>query len=148
MGQPIDRDRAVLIGVSAVAFSITTIMRRLALGRAFHPLQYEAVAGSIHALLIPAYLSLIWRANGNTLPWDARAVMWTLLATVINTAGTIAFLFAVRQHNDVGFVSSLAGASPIVTLLLSVMLLGERLDARQAIGIAIVLLGVVIASGR
>lgn len=136
------------MGISAVAFGLTTVLRKLALTR-LHPFQYESLAGLVHVILIPLYLSFIWRVGTGIIgPWDKVGLFWTLIATLVNTVGTIVFMFALRQQNDAGFVSSLAGASPIITLMLSALFLGERPDIKQAIGVAFVLAGVVIASGR
>jgi uncharacterized membrane protein len=80
--------------------------------------------------------------------WDVKGVTYAVVCCLINCFGVLAFMFALRGGNDVGYISSLSSVSPIVTLMLSALLLGEQPTIRSMIGIAMVTIGVFIASWR
>jgi uncharacterized membrane protein len=56
------------------------------------------------------------------------------------------FGYALRAGNDAGVVTSLSSLSPIVTMMLSFLLLGERPSVASAVGCALVLVGVALIS--
>lgn len=150
MAGALSRERALLIGLSTVAWGMTTLFRKLALEK-LHPFQYEMTATIVHVAMIPVYVLLLMRVAvpvTGQMQWATSGILWVVAATLINVVGTLAFLFALRQGNDAGFISSLAGASPIITVMLSALFLGETPGAKQAVGIALVLLGVIVASGK
>lgn len=145
MSDPISRERALLIGFSTVVFGIVTLMRKVALNR-LRPLQFEAISGIIHAALIPLYLALLQQNLVQHNDWDARGMLWSIAAVCLNIVGSIAFMYALQIRNDVGLVSALGSASPIITLMLSALFLGEQPSLKSVIGIGLVLIGVMLAS--
>jgi uncharacterized membrane protein len=70
--------------------------------------------------------------------------VWALLATIVASCGSIAFGFALRSGNDAGMVTALSSASPVITIMLSFLILGERPSVQSAVGCALVLLGIFI----
>ena len=79
------------------------------------------------------------------LPWRmTRAdVPVAALGGLLLVIGTIAYGIATTQ-GLVSVVSVLATLSPVVTVALAVLLLGERLAGRQRVGVAVALSGVVL----
>jgi len=145
MSNPISRERALLIGFATVAFGVVTLMRKVALGR-INPIQFEIVSGIVHVMLIPVYLRILSENLVQQNNWDRVGIAWTTAAILLNVLGGLAFMYALQLKNDVGVVASLSSASPIITLMLSALFLGEQPTMKSVIGIGFVLFGVLLAS--
>ena len=63
---------------------------------------------------------------------------WSVAAGFINFVGFLAF-FAAVQKGKVSTVISLSSLYPVVTILLSILLLRERITIREGVGIAFAL---------
>lgn len=138
------RERALTLAASTVAFGLSALLRKVAVDR-LHPLQFQVVAACVYTILIPFYVYMaVKHASAADFTW--KGVGWTVLATTIASFGGIMFGFALRAGNDAGVVTSLSSLSPIVTLMLSFCLLGERPSLASAVGCALVLAGVVLIS--
>ena len=83
-----------------------------------------------------AVVRLPWRMTRADVPLAA-------LGGLLLVVGTIAYGVATTQ-GLVSVVSVLATLSPVVTVALAVLLLGERLAGRQRVGVAVALAGVVL----
>ena len=75
----------------------------------------------------------------------ARALPAVALPGVLLLAGTVSY-GAATTRGLVSVVAVLATLAPVVTVGLAVLLLGERLAARQQLGVATALVGVVLLS--
>lgn len=65
---------------------------------------------------------------------------------VVYLTAAICFGYVLRMNNDVGFVAVIAaGVSPIVTMALSMLFMGERIEAKTLVGLGFVSLGLFIA---
>lgn len=146
MSSTIANDRAVIIGLATVGFGISTLLRKLAVVH-FHPFQFEIVAACAHISLALPYCYLLSRVQ-EPLTWSWWSVLWTVACCLVVNVANIMFMFALRSGHDTGVVSALASASPIITIMLAFLFLGEQPDWRQGCGIALVLLGVIVASGK
>ena len=87
-------------------------------------------------LLAVVVVRLPWRMTKADVPVAA-------LGGLLLVVGTIAYGVATTQ-GLVSVVSVLATLSPVVTVALAVLLLGERLAGRQRVGVAVALAGVVL----
>ena len=146
MRDVIANDRALIVGIAAVGFGVSTLLRKLALAH-FHPFQFEVVAAVTHVCLVVPYCYALTKVT-EPIAWSGWSMFWTMTCCLVVSAANIMFMFALRSGHDTGVVSALASASPIITIMLAFLFLGEQPDWRQALGIALVLLGVVIASGK
>ncbi len=110
-----------------------------------HPFQLQVVSASVYMTVFPLYLWLATKhAEGNQ--WTWKGIAWGIVATAVASMGSIAFGFALRSGNDAGVITSLSSVSPIITLMLSFLLLGERPSIASAVGCALVLAGVTLIS--
>ena len=135
-----------MIGVSAVLFGISTLLRKLSI-ETLHPFQFQVVAGILYAILaIPWFIAAKEIGHGSV--WNISGVIWCLTCTIIATLGAVILMYALRSGHDTGVVAALGSVSPIVTVMLAALFLGEQPNLRQAVGIFLVLVGVVVASGR
>lgn len=135
-----------MIGVSACAFGVSTLMRKLSI-ETLHPMQFQVVASAFYGIMIIPWLFLT-NKTGHGNEWNIPGVIWCVACSLIATLGGIILMYALRSGHDTGTVSVLSGISPVITVMLAALFLGEQPSLRQACGIFLVLVGVVIASGR
>jgi drug/metabolite transporter (DMT)-like permease len=112
-------------------------------------------ASATHDWLWP---SLIFRATSVTLVWSAllltrqratgtRPHLVALAAIgLLDTGGNTLFAAASSSHGLLSVVSVLASLYPVVTVLLARLVLGERVERTQDIGVLVTLAGVVLIS--
>jgi uncharacterized membrane protein len=138
------RERALVLTAATAAFGLSALLRKVAVDR-LHPLYFQVTAACVYAVLIPFY---VWLAvkHAPATEWSWKGVAWTITATIVASFGGIMFGFALRASNDAGVVTSLSSLSPIITMMLSFLLLGERPSVPSAVGCALVLAGVAIIS--
>lgn len=135
-----------MLTVATTAFGMSSLLRKMAVDK-LHPFQIQVVSAAVYMTVFPVYVWLAAEhAEGNQ--WTWKGVGWGVAATLIASMGSIAFGFALRAGNDAGVVTSLSSVSPIITLMLSFLLLGERPSVWSAVGCALVLAGVALISFR
>ena len=138
------RERLLILALATAGFGVSTVMRKLAVDQ-LHPLQYQTISSMLYAILVP----MIWVVNtkyGDTTNWSRAGIVWTLAATLVHIVAAFFFNNVLRSGNDVGIVSALSSASPVITLMLSFMILNEQPSLSGMIGMALVLIGIVIMS--
>lgn len=133
-----------MLAAATAAFGLSALLRKVAVDR-LNPLYYQVVSASVYTVLIPFYLWLAFK-HASASEWSWRGVVWTVIATLVASFGGIMFGFALRAGNDAGVVTSLSSLSPILTMFLSFLLLGERPSFTSAVGCGLVLAGVAIIS--
>ncbi len=77
--------------------------------------------------------------------WPGRGIGPMVAIGVVDTAGNSLFAYAVARGN-LGVVSVLGALYPVVTLLLSRIVMGERLTPRQLGGVSLALAGVALVA--
>jgi uncharacterized membrane protein len=147
-----DVARHIFIATAATAAGLSTICRKLAL-RNFHPVQFEAISSILHAILgtfFVASFTLIVRPtwNWNPISWSRQGMSWIILHSIASLCAGIAFMYALKNHNDTGYVSALMSTTPLVTLIVSLMFLDEQLTIRGALGTLLIVIGVYVTAGR
>ncbi len=110
-------------------------------------------AASAHDWLWPAFLfrctsvGLVWTILllRRTLPHGVRPHRLGLVAIgFLDTGGNVLFAAASSSHGLLSVVSVLASLYPVVTVLLARIVLGERVQRTQDLGVAVALAGVVL----
>lgn len=140
------RERAALLASSTVAFGLAALMRKISVDR-ISPFHYQTVSACVYAFFLPvSFWAQARFAPAGT--FDPKGVAWAVVGTIIASLAGISFGFALRSGNDAGVVTALSSLSPIVTMMLSFALLGERPSLASAVGCALVLAGVAIISLR
>ena len=135
-----------MLAASTAAFGLAALLRKVAVDR-IHPLQYQMVSACVYLAFLPIYIVLASRyAHAEQL--DARGVGWAVAATTLASLGGITFGYALKSGNDVGAISAMSAASPVVTIMLSFFLLGERPSWASGVGCLFVLLGVVVIGSQ
>jgi uncharacterized membrane protein len=72
------------------------------------------------------------------LDWSPTGFGWSFAAGLVNFVGFLAF-FAAVEKGKVSTVIALSSLYPMITILLSVLLLHERVSRREGIGIVLAL---------
>ena len=75
-----------------------------------------------------------------SLPWAVLVAAGTL-----DVGGNVLFVLA-RDAIPIGLAAALVGLYPVVTMLLARFVIGERLPALGAVGVALAVLGIVLIS--
>ena len=106
-----------------------------------------AATSIVAGLVEVALLTVVALATRRTVapPRDRRALGLIVLAAAFSTAANVAYTVGVERHLA-ALVAPVSAAFPVVTLVLARGLLGERLERWQAVGIGLVLVGVVLVA--
>lgn len=98
--------------------------------------------GSIGALLVTVF-SLLFL--GFKLETHAKGIIYGLIAGISGGAGVVFFYFAMKE-GKASIVVTLTALYPLVTLVLSFLILKEDITFRQTIGIFLAIIAMVLLS--
>lgn len=133
--------------VAAIAFAVYSVLLRRPAAQAIRPLSlFGLIAFSGSMLLLPPAL---WEfLHGGLLPWTVSA--WSKIAGIILFASLAAFFCF--QHTVRIFGPATAGITlymmPPVSIVMAVVFLDETFEQYQAVGIVLVLGGVILATAK
>jgi drug/metabolite transporter (DMT)-like permease len=125
------------------------VLAMLGFGGYFVPMH----AAATHDWLWPAFVfrcatvPLAWAATGvgPGVPRGLRPHLAVLVAVgILDTGGNAAFAAAASSHELLSIAAVLASLYPVVTVLLARLVLGERVQRSQELGVVVVLAGVVL----
>lgn len=128
---------ALGVSVMIVAYSL---IDKVAMG-ILHPTVYNAALFGGSAVLLSSFLA--WREPGRLRATWARHRTAILTIGIGQVASYLILLFALRL-SQVSYVVAARELSVVVGALLGVRLLGERMDQKKALGIAIIVTGLVL----
>jgi len=128
--------RFVLITISILGWSLWAIFNKLALQK-LHPLQMQIVGCIVGISLVPLYMYLLSFVQTTTISLN------TVLASICATVAGFAYLIGIRD-GELGTISVLTSAYPLLTFAMSVFLFNERITMVKLVGIILVLIGVVV----
>lgn len=97
--------------------------------------------------LVPLIL-LVWRSS-RAKPTAERykaGIVWAFVTGILGGAGNIAFFHALGIGGKASIVSPVTALFPLVTVILAVTLLQERIGAAQKIGLALALVAIYLLS--
>lgn len=92
-----------------------------------------------------AFVLAVQAANRFTLDWSARGFVFSFLGGLFAFVGFYTFFLALEPADaKASTVVTLSALYPAVTILVSLVFLGERLNLRQSLGIALALIASVL----
>jgi transporter family protein len=103
-------------------------------------LVYEAMGGVLVAIIV-------WSSISKGIDYDIRGAVPAFLTGIVGYLGMFFFLYAV-QMGKVSVVAPLTAAYPVVTIILAVILLKEKISYVQYTGIFLATTGVILLSYR
>ena len=124
-------------------FGFSTFFRKLALDR-LHPFQFQIIAGIIYLSLIPFYQSGMKLAASHQEQYSFLAIVLVTATILFHVVGINCFGFVLKNSNSVGMTTVLVSTSPILTLALCWLFLGEQLTVMKICGGGLTLLGIML----
>jgi len=97
---------------------------------------FEALIGIPVAIIVLAVLKFKPEAH-------PTGVLLASLTGLLGMLGALSFLFAVRK-GQVALVSAFTALYPALTILLAMLLLGERLELRQWVGVGMAIVAMLL----
>jgi drug/metabolite transporter (DMT)-like permease len=91
---------------------------------------------------VPILIPLAWRCRSLFGGASRRGLALALLGGIVSCLGNIPYYAAVARGEKFATVVSLAALAPLVTVLLALVILRERLNAKQAAGIALAMIAI------
>ena len=122
--------------LATVLFGATGLMQKLATNRVPAGTSFVAFAAGFLpiAVVIVSLPRLAWS-------FPVRDWFWATLGGALNGLGVLATLAAYRQGGQASVVTPLAALYPVMTVLLAVLFLGERVGLQQSLAIALAVTG-------
>jgi drug/metabolite transporter (DMT)-like permease len=137
----VDDLQGLLLGLTAaLAWGVTDTAATYASRRIG---SMRATAGTLLTSVVVLIALLL--ASGEPLPDDPAVVVTALACGVLAGVAYLAFFTALR-HGPISVVSPVAASYGGLTVVLSVMLLGESLDPAQAVGVVVATSGILLVS--
>jgi transporter family protein len=124
-----------------VAFGLAAVLQKLATNRVSAETAFATFAVGF---IPPSILILLLGPMGPNL--QLAPVLWAIAGGLLNGLGVLATLAAYRRGGNASVVTPLAAVYPMVTVILAVLFLGEKLVGLQIAGIALALIGGVLLS--
>lgn len=144
-----DEDRTVVVTLACAtvgAGTAATLLRKLALGR-IHPFQFEAISGTTHAVV--GWLCLSYALTRGIGAPSMGGASLAIVQSIFNCLTGITFMFLIRAGAPVGSSSAItSSAITASTILASRLLFDEVITPRMAIGAAVMMVGIAIATLR
>jgi len=134
-----------------LAFSLLTILVWGAWG-AVSKVASEGVDANSNQIfftfgLLPL-IAVVWRSPRNATGGSGRraGIGWAFLTGLLGGTGNIAFFRALVMGGKVSVVSPVTALFPLVTVILAVTLLHERVGTAQKLGLALALVAIYLLS--
>jgi transporter family protein len=97
--------------------------------------------------LLPLVVLVGWRSGQGKLGrGSAKGVGWAFLTGILGGAGNIAFFHALIIGGKASIVVPTTALFPLVTVILAVVLLHERVNIRQRVGLVLALAAIYLLS--
>jgi transporter family protein len=144
--------RTMLAGMPAwLAYSLVTILLWGAWGAVFKVASSDVDANTNQIFftvgLLPLMLVLFPAArHGAVGPQRRSGIAWAFVTGILGGAGNIAFFRALQSGGKVSIVAPATALFPIVTVILAVTFLRERISKQQIIGFALALVAIYLLS--
>ena len=128
----------LLIAIAIVAWGIAPLFAKVATSN-IDPVMVSVVQTGLYIFLAPVS---VWLLKPNTHINMVGSVA-ALAAGLIAALGSLAYLYALKK-GQAGIVAACTSIYPVVTLMLSMVFMGEGFSVRKGIGIALTLCGVAV----
>lgn len=132
----------ILALVAAICWGLAPIAAKLALQRV-SPMIGMGARSLIAALMVSAWLLATghFRAMPSV---SGRPAVWLLVEALLATVVGDAFYFYALKHGHPGQVSLVLASSPLITLGVAVLLLGESLSTAKVMGAILIIGGLLL----
>jgi bacterial/archaeal transporter family protein len=134
-----------------LAFSLITILVWGAWG-AVSKVASEGVDADTNQILFTfgllPLIAIVWRSPRNAAGGSGRrtGIAWAFLTGILGGTGNIAFFRALVMGGKASVVSPVTALFPLVTVILAVSFLHERVGTAQRVGLALALVAIYLLS--
>lgn len=132
-----------LILITIILFGVSVFFRKLSVDRV-HPFQIQVVSAIIYGLMIPFWIMICARQGHTSYP--TSALVYTVICVFTSIAAGLAYGFALQKSDSPGVIAALASLSPVVTMGLSILFLGEKLSVTKLIAFFLALASAILVS--
>jgi uncharacterized membrane protein len=132
-----------LIALCVILFGFSTFFRKVAVDR-IHPFQFQVVATFVYLALLPFWLWLISRMP--PADYNLTGISFAVLCNLVHICGAIAMGYLFRGSPNAGVISAMVSMSPLITLSLSMALLGEHMTAGKGLAFFFALLSAILVN--
>jgi bacterial/archaeal transporter family protein len=133
---------ALSLAITIISWGLWGVVNKLVL-RGMHPLQMFIIGASTSAFIaLPIYLLFLKHTN-ITITTNVFIILLCVLGSLLSITGSITYIYGI-QSGELGKVAVLSCCYPVLTVALSVMFLGESMTITKAVGIILVMAGIVV----
>jgi len=132
----------VLIAVVIVLWGVWGFLGKIGLARRMPPASMFFAEVMVGFLIGAVFLAML-AVRGQPLPWHQP---WNALGVLsgVGLAVGLLFYYLVLERAWASVVVPVTATYPIVTVLLSVIVLGERLALAQSLGLGLIVVGLIL----
>jgi drug/metabolite transporter (DMT)-like permease len=134
-----------LIILCIILWGVSSFLNRLSVER-MPPLLMQVIVGSVFLFYIPVALRLTGVNNPLNYKWSAYSVILTVMATFCSIAANILLYTSLKGNDHSGSSAMMISLYPIVTLILSVVILSEHLTYMKIAGVLVMVVGALMLS--
>ena len=129
----------ILVALTIFFSGISVFFRKLAVDK-IHPYQIQIIAGIVYAIELPIWLYLMKRENITS--YNTTGILYGVICILTLVCGAVILSYLMKTTASPGTLAVLVSTSPLVTLLLSVVFLGEEFTFKKLIGCISVVIGI------
>lgn len=130
----------ILIALTIFFSGVSVFFRKLAVDK-IHPYQIQIIAGLLYGTLIPVWMFLMSKSSVN-FNFNFLGNFYGVLCLGFYVLSAVILGILLKSSNSTGTLSVLVSINPLITLLFSVMFLGEEFTVKKFIGCVVVVLGI------
>jgi len=128
------------IMASILGWGVGSFLYKGATNSGVHPIMVSSLALCLYIVLMPMIWIFVKFDHAVTL----GGVLYTLAGSLFMCIGTLGFSYALRSGGAVGQTTILCALYPALTLVLSMIFLGESLTIKKGIGVLLALTSFVL----
>ena len=132
----------LLVLGSILLFGGSAFLRKMSVDR-IHPYQLQVVAGIVYAVELPIWLWLISR-DREIGGYDAVGVGFGLACIVTHVIAAVLLGVLMKSTDSPGSIATMVAISPVVTAVLSWLVLGEEYTLRKLLATVVTLVGIAL----
>ncbi|MEO7172793.1 DMT family transporter [Flavobacterium sp.] len=123
-------------------WGISTFLNRLSVER-MSPLLMQVIVGIGYMFFIPIAFRM---SSGAPLKWSVSSILLTSVATIISIAANVMLYAALKGNKNTGSSTMIVALYPVITMILSIVFLGEQLTVSKVIGVSAMIGGAILLS--
>ena len=132
-----------LILATILVFGFSAFFRKMAVDR-IPPYHFQIISAIIYVSLAPVWHYLAPK----NMEFNTAGFGFAALTTCLHILGAVCFGLLLRGSNSTGALSVMISASPLVTTLLSVAFMGEKMEVRHVLATFLTLAGLTLFNMR